>query len=168
MLSELQTDALLTDNSDMLVNYLWMAGGEISKSLLEALGDFVAPDYRKEFVGDLFELIQELEQEGIGKQEIAERVMREVSSGFADELTISDEVPNNLMKYLWSDSGELSEDSVAAIAELAHKAYRREFAGDLVELMRELDQSGMSRARITQRVVNEVREAVRPDKDEDA
>ncbi|MHC4731089.1 MAG: hypothetical protein ACYS6Z_10945 [Planctomycetota bacterium] len=145
----------------MLVDYLWTAGGEISKPLLEALSDFALPEYREDLVGDLVALAHELEQEGLGRQEITARIMREViSSALHQRPNASIKDARHLARYLWTESRGISTSFVTSLADLVRPEYRGEFATDLIDLMQDLEEDAVERDRIALRVVAEVREGM--------
>ena len=144
----------------MLVNYAWTEGGEISKPFLEALATFVPMKSTDEFVKDLLALIRALEQQGLSRERITDRVMREVNTAAARYSDMSSENPEPLMQYLWTQTGEIDTAFVASLAEFAPVEFRSEFAGDLVELMHELQDKALGRRDIAARVIREVREGM--------
>ncbi|MBL1218418.1 MAG: hypothetical protein D8M59_13110 [Planctomycetes bacterium] len=68
-------------------------------------------------------------------------------------------------KLLWNHDGGPRQEVIDALAMLLPEEDRNEFSTDLLQIMHDLEEDGLERALICQRLVQEVREAVRGDLD---
>lgn len=80
------------NDATMLAAKLWDKSGAVCESVLEDTVRFMADRMRSEFVGDMVEMIKELESAGLDRLSIAERVLLEAEpndAGAGDPLTVT-------------------------------------------------------------------------------